>query len=143
VTLDMPLRNRTAQADAERALLEQRRLQVKLQNAKNQAVWEVDKAWSGVQQSRDQLDADQKLVTLARQVLEVLQQRSTLASVAVEEVITAQQNLAIAQGHVVKAHAIYAKALIEYEQVTGTLPERHNIEMSDAVNGEVHRVPRE
>ena len=95
VTLDMPLRNRTAQADAERALLEQRRLQVKPQNAKNQAVWDVNKAWSGVQQSRDQLETDQKLVTLSRQVLEMLRQRSTLASVAVEEVITAQQNLAI------------------------------------------------
>ena len=141
VTLDMPLRNRTAQADAERALLEQRRLQVKLQNARNQAVWDVNKAWSGVQQSRDQLEAGQKLVTLARQVLEMQQQKSTLASATVEEVITAQQNLAIAQGHVVKAHATYAKALIQYEQATGTLLERHNIEMSEAVNGEVHGVP--
>jgi outer membrane protein TolC len=141
VTLDMPLRNRTAQADAERALLEQRRLQVKLQDAKNQAVWDVNKAWSGVQQSRDQLDAVQKLVALARQVLEMQEEKSTLASATVEEVITAQQNLAIAQGHVVKAHATYAKALIQYEQATGTLLERNNIEMSDAVDGEVHRTP--
>jgi outer membrane protein len=37
-TVDMPIRNRTAQADATRALLEQRRLQMKLQDAKNQAV---------------------------------------------------------------------------------------------------------
>ena len=141
VTLDMPLRNRTAQADAERALLEQRRLQVKLQNAKNQAVWDVNKAWSGVQQSRDQLEADQKLVTLARQVLEMQQQKFTLASATVEEVITAQQNLAIAQGHAVSAHAAYAKALTQYEEVTGTLLERHNIEMSEAINGEVHGGP--
>ena len=141
VTLDMPLRNRTAQADAERALLEQRRLQVKLQDAKNQAVWDVNKTWSGVQQSRDQLDAVQKLVVLARQVLEMQQQKSTLASATVEDVITAQQNLAIAQGHVVKAHATYAKALIQYEQATGTLLERNNIEMSEAVNGEVHHAP--
>jgi len=141
VTLDMPLRNRTAQADAERALLEQRRLQVKLQDAKNQAVWDVNKAWSGVQQSRDQLDAVQKLVALARQVIEMQEEKSTLASATVEEVITAQQNLAIAQGHVVKAHATYAKALIQYEQATGTLLERNNIEMSDAVDGEVHRTP--
>jgi outer membrane protein TolC len=69
------------------------------------------------------------------------QKRFTLASVAAEDVITAQQNLAIAQGHVVRAHATYAKALIQYEQATGTLLERHNIEMSEAVNGEVHRVP--
>jgi len=50
-----------------------------------------------VQQARDQLEADQKLVTLARQVLEISRQRSSSASVAVEEVITAQQNLAIAK----------------------------------------------
>jgi outer membrane protein TolC len=80
-------------------------------------------------------------VTLARQVLEMQQQKSTLGFGAVEEVITAQQNLAIAQGHVVRAHATYAKALIQYEQATGTLLERHNIEMSEAVNGEVHGVP--
>ena len=141
ITLDMPLRNRTAQADAERALLEQRRLQVKLQDAKNMAVWAVNKAWTGVRQSRNQLDAVQKLVALARQVLEMQQEKFTRALCAVEEVITAQQNLAIAQGHVVRAHVAYAKALIQYEEVTGTLLERHNIEMSEAVNGEVRSVP--
>ncbi len=91
--------------------------------------------------SPDQLEAAQKLVTLARQVLEMQQERFTRASCAVEDVITAQQNLAIAQGHVVKAHVSYAKALIQYELATGTLLERHNIEMSEAINGEVHRVP--
>jgi len=43
----------------------------------------------------------------------------------------------------VRAHVTYAKALIQYEEVTGTLLERHNIEMSEAVNGEVHRAPIE
>jgi outer membrane protein TolC len=64
-----------------------------------------------------------------------------LASATVEDVITAQQNVAIAQGHVVRAHAIYAKALIQYEQATGTLLERNKIEMSEAVDAEVNRVP--
>ena len=141
VTLDMPLRNRTAQADAERALLEQRRLQVKLQNAKNQAVWDVSKAVSAVQQAQERFDVTLKLVMLARRVLEILQQRSTLASVAVEDVITAQRNLATAEDHVVKARVTYAKALVQYEQATGTILERNTIEMSEAVDGEVHRVP--
>jgi outer membrane protein TolC len=141
VTLDIPLRNRTGQADAERALLEQRRLQVKLQNAKNQAVWDVNKAWNGVNQSRDQLDATLKLVTLARQVLEMQQRKFTSASATVEDVITAQQNLGIAQGHVVRARTTYAKAFIQYEQATGTLLERNNIEMSEALSGEVHHAP--
>jgi len=112
-------------------------LQVKLQDAKNMAVWAVNKAWTGVQQSRNQLDSVQKLVALARKVLQMQQEKYTRALCAVEEVITAQQNLAIAQGHVGRARFAYAKVLIQYEEAPGTLLERHNIDMSEAVNGEV------
>ena len=110
VRLNLPIRNRTAQADAARALLEQRQLQTKLQNAKDYAVWDVSKAVSAVQQARDRLDAALKLVTLARQVHEMQHQKFTLALATVEDVITAQRNLAAAQSHVVIARAIYAKA---------------------------------
>ena len=137
VTLNMPVRNRTAQGDAARAQLEQRRLQLKLLDAKNQAVWDVNKAVSAVQQARDQFDAATKLVALTREVLEMQQQKFTLTSATVEDVITAQRNLAIAEGHIVKARAAYARTLIQYEQATGTLLERNNIEMSDAVDGDV------
>jgi outer membrane protein TolC len=139
VTLDLPIRNRTAQGDAARAELEQRRLQLKLLDAKNQAVWDVNKAVSAVQQAQDQFESTLKLAKLTRQVLEMQQQRFTLASATVEDVITAQRNLAVAEGHVVKARATYAKTLIQYEQATGTLMERNNIEMSEAVAGDVHR----
>ena len=137
----MPIRNCTAQADAARALLEQRQLLMKLQDAKNQALWDVSKAVSAVQQARDQLDATLKLMTLARQGLEMQHQKFTLALATVEEYIAAQQNLAIARGHVVKAHTAHAKALIRYQRATGTLLERNNIEMSEAVSGEAHGVP--
>jgi outer membrane protein len=141
VSLNIPIRNRTAQADAARSLLEQRQLQMKLQDAKNQAVWEVSKAVSAVHQARGQLDATLHLATVARQVLDMQQQKFTLASATVEDVITAQRNLATAEGNVVKVRATYAKALIQYEQATGTLLERKDIELSDAVDGEVHRAP--
>jgi len=41
----------------------------------------------------------------------------------------------------VTARAAYAKALIQYEQATGTLLERNNINLSEAVQGEVQRAP--
>jgi len=141
VQLGIPFRNRTYQADAARAVLEQRQLQMKLQDAKNQAVWDVSKAVSAVQQARSQLDATLKLAAVSRQVLEMQQQKFTLASATVEDVITAQRNLATAEGNVVKNRATYAKALIQYEQATGTLLDRNNISLSEAVDGEVHRVP--
>ena len=102
VQIGIPFRNRTAQADAARAVLEQRQLQMKLQDAKNQAVWDVSKAVSAVQQARTTLDATLKLATVSRQVLDMQQQKFTLASATVEDVITAQRNLATAEGNVVK-----------------------------------------
>jgi outer membrane protein TolC len=141
VSVGVPLRNRPAQADAARAVLEQRQLQMKLQDAKNQAVWDVSKAVSAVQQARATLDATLKLAAVSRQVLDMQQQKFTLASATVEDVITAQRNLATAEGNVVRDRAAYAKALIQFEQATGTLLDRNNIEMSEAVQGEVHRVP--
>jgi outer membrane protein TolC len=139
--LGIPIRNRTAQADAARAVLEQRQLQMKLQDAKNQAVWDVSKAVSAVEQARSTLDATLKLAAVSRQVLDMQQQKFTLASATVEEVITAQRNLATAEGNVVRDRAAYAKALIQYEQSTGTLLERNKIGLSDAVGGEVRRAP--
>jgi len=141
VSVGLPLRNRPAQADAARAVLEQRQLQMKLQDAKNQAVWDVSKAVSAVAQARATLDATLKLAAVSRQVLDMQQQKFTLGTATVEEVITAQQNLATAAGNVVRDRAAYAKALIQYEQATGTLLERNHIEMDEAVEGDVHRAP--
>ena len=141
VQLQFPLRNRVLQADAARALIEQRQLQMTLQQTKNQAVWDVAKAVSAVEQAKSQLDAATNLEAISRQVLGMQQQKFTLASATVEEVITAQTNLANAQGAVVTARAAYAKALIQYEQATGTLLDRNHIDLSEAVGAEVKRAP--
>ena len=58
------------------------------------------------------------------------QQKFTLAAATVEDVIAAQRNLATAEGNVVRDRAAYAKALIQFEQATGTLLDRNHIEMS-------------
>jgi outer membrane protein len=141
VTLDLPIRNRTAQADAARALLEQGRYQMRMQDAKNQAVWDVNKAMSAVDQAKDSLDATLKLVKIAHQVLELQQDKFTQAVIPAEDVITDQQNLSIAEGHVVRARAAYAKALIQYEEATGTLLDRHHIALSEAVDGDLQGLP--
>jgi hypothetical protein len=41
----------------------------------------------------------------------------------------------------VTARAAYSKALIDLEKATGTLLERNNINLSEAVQGEVQRAP--
>ena len=68
-------------------------------------------------------------------------QKLVLPSTDVEDAITAQHNLTAAQARVVDARATYAKALIQYEVATGTLLDRNNIALSDAVNGAAPQVP--
>ena len=137
--LNIPVGNRVAQADAARSLLEQRQLEMQLQQAQNQSVWDVSKAVSAVQQAKGQLDATLQLTELARQALDMEQQKFSFAAAKVEDVISAQRDLATAESTEVKARATYAKALIQFEQATGTILERNNIALSDAVRGQFHR----
>lgn len=141
VSLNIPIRNREAQADAARALLEQRQLQMSLQEAQNQAVWDVSKAVAAVQQARGQLDAAAKVSVLARQTLSMEHTKFTVGQATVQEVINAQGVLATAEGNQVKQEAAYAKALVQFEQATGTILKRNNIGLADAERGHVARRP--
>lgn len=141
VSLSIPIRNRVAQADTARALLEQRQLQMVMQQARNQAVWDVSKAVSAVEQARGQLEAANKVAALARQTLEMEHTKFTVGQATVQEVINSQGTLATAEGSVVKQEAAYAKALVQFEQATGTILKRNNIGIADAERGEVARRP--
>jgi outer membrane protein len=135
VRLEIPLRNRQAQADAARALLEQRQLEMKLRQARNQMVWDVSKAVALVHQAQGELEAAIKVATLARQTFDMTHDKFAAGRATVREVITAQTQLGTAENKVVQARAGYAKALIDFERATGTLLSRNNIELSDAVQG--------
>jgi outer membrane protein len=139
VSLQIPLRNRQAQADAARALLEQRQLEMKLRQSRNQMVWDVSKAVSLVHQDQGKLAEAIKVAALARQTYEMTHTKFTAGRATVREVITAQTQLGTAENEVVQARAGYAKALIDFEQATGTLLSRHHIELSNAVQGAVPR----
>jgi outer membrane protein len=139
VSLEIPIRNRQAQADAARALLEQRQLEMKLQQARNQMVWDVSKAVALVHQAQGKLEASIKVAALARQTYEMTHEKFTAGRATVREVITAQTQLGTAENEVVQARAGYAKALISFQQASGTLLSRHNIEISNAVQGTVPR----
>ncbi|HEV2499750.1 MAG TPA: TolC family protein [Terriglobia bacterium] len=141
IRLDVPIRNRQAEADAARALLEQRQLEMKLQQAKNQVVWDVSKDEALVHQAQGQLDAALKVSALARQNFDMEHTKFTVGQATVGEVIDSQSQLATAEGNEVKARAGYAKALISFEQATGTVLGRNHIELSDAMRGQVARRP--
>jgi outer membrane protein len=141
LSLSIPIRNRQEQADAARALLEERQRSMVLQQARNKAVWDVSKAVSAVEQAKGDLAAAQNVARLARQSQQGVQLKFRLGRTTVTEVIQAQSQLDTAQVSEVKARSDYAKALIQFEQATGTVLTRNNVELSDATRGKVARPP--
>jgi outer membrane protein TolC len=140
-TLQFPIRNRSAQADAARALLEQRQLEEQLQRQENQVEQDVRNAEIGVIQAKAQIDAAVKAVLLAQKTLDAEQKKFQLGESTVFLVIQAQRDLATAEGNEVKARSTYAKAITQFRQATGTILAVYHIELNDAVQGKVTRSP--
>jgi outer membrane protein TolC len=141
LTLTVPIKNRSAQADAVRALLEQRQLQTQMQKTKNQVSQEVRNAEISMIQARAQIEAAQKAVILAKQTLDAEQKKFQLGESTVFLVIQAQRDVVAAEVREVQARSLYAKALTEFAQATGTTLSKHKIELRDALQGSVTRVP--
>jgi outer membrane protein TolC len=140
-TLQFPILNRSAQADAARALLEQRQLEEQLQKQKNQVQQDVRSAQIGVLQAKAQIAAASKAVVLAQRTLEAEQKKFQLGESTVFLLIQAQRDLATAQGNEVKARSTYAKAITQFQQATGTILADYQIELNDAVEGRVAHSP--
>ena len=69
------------------------------------------------------------------------QKKFQLGESTVFQVIQTQRDLATAEGNEVKARTAYAQALTQFQQATGTILDRHHIEIADAKNGQVSRQP--
>ena len=141
VTLQIPLRNRAAQADMATALLQERQLRTQMQQQKNKVAQDVRSAEIAVTQAKAQIEAARKAVTLAQQTLDAEQKKFQLGESTVFLVIQAQRDLVTAQGTEALAHSAYAKALTLFYQATGTTLQKYGIELAEAKSGKVTRVP--
>lgn len=141
ITLQIPIRNRSAQADAARALLEERQLKAQQVKTRNTVIQEVRNADIAVIQARAQIQAAAKAVELARQTLDAEEKKFKLGESTVFLVIQAQRDLVAAEVREVEARSAYAKALTQFAQATGTTLDKHRIQLSDALEGKVARNP--
>jgi outer membrane protein len=140
-TLAMPIRNRAAQADAARALLEEHQLRTTIQQTLNTIDQDVRQAEIAVVQGRARIEAAQKAVDYARQQLEDEQKKFKVGESTVTLVIQMQNALTQAEGTLVTARASYATALTQFELATGTILQKNNVQLVEALTGHVNRVP--
>jgi outer membrane protein len=141
VTVNVPILNRTAQADQVRAELEYRQAQVRLQQLENQVRIEVRNAQFDVQQSRAGVEAAQAAVEFARQTLDAEQKKLQAGVSNPTAVLQDQANLTAVESNLVSAKASYEKAEVELDRSTGLLLEHSGIIMADAESGQVTHMP--
>jgi outer membrane protein TolC len=142
VNLNIPLRNRAAQADQVRSELEYRQAQLRIQQLKNQIVIEVRNALFSVKQNRARVVAAQKARDLAQKSFDIEQKKLALGASTSAQVLVAGRDLAVAESNLVAASTIYEKSRVELDRSVGATLERLNIDFHDAEVGELHQMPR-
>ena len=135
--LTIPVRNRAAQATQVRSELEYRQSQLRLQQLENQVRIEVRNAQFGLQQNRASVASAQAAVDLAKQSLDAEQKKYGLGASTSTLVLQYQSGLTSAEVTLVSAKAAYEKAQLELDRATGLLLDHANIEIADAVSGQV------
>ncbi len=135
VTLTMPLRNRSAQADSARAQFDERQLQVQYRQTENTIVINVRNAIIALQQDRSQVAAAEKARNLAQQTLDAEQKKYQLGSSTSYQVVLRSRDLTAAQGTALRAQANLAEALVNFNQAMGRTLEVQHITVAEAMRG--------
>jgi outer membrane protein len=141
LTLNIPLRNRQAQANQVRAELEYRQAQVRLHQLENQVRIEVRNAQFDVKQNRASVEAAQYAVDFARQTLDADQQKLKVGLTTTTAILQDASVLTTSESNLVSAKAAYEKSRIELDRATGLLLDHSSIDIAEATRGQVTRAP--
>ncbi|MGA2271246.1 MAG: TolC family protein [Bryobacteraceae bacterium] len=139
--LNIPLRNRTAQADRINGELVLRQQQLGLQRLENQVRVDVQNAQIGLQQARAQYQSAIKQRILQQETVDAEQKKLAVGASTTYNVILTQRDLVTAQSNEVTAMSAYAKAKVEVDRATGQTLYNDNISLAEAFKGVVSRPP--
>jgi len=141
LSLNIPIRNRAAQAQLASDELTYRQQQLVLQRLENQVRVDVQNAMIGVSQARAQHIAAQKAQVLQAQTLDAETKKLALGASTIYNQILAERDLVTAQSNMVTAEAAYARAKVELDRATGQILYNNNISLDEAQRGVVARPP--
>jgi len=139
--LNIPLRNRAAQAVQVRGELEYRQGQMALQQTENRVSIEVRYAQYGVEQNQASVAAAKAAVDYARQSLDAEQKKYQFGTSTTTAVLQTRSALATAESTLMSAMAAYEKSRVELDRAVGTLLDHNGISIDDAARGQVTHMP--
>lgn len=141
LTLNIPIRNRAAQAAQIRSELEYQQEQMALQQTENRVSIEVRNAQFGVEQNRASVASAQAAVDYAKQSLDAEQKKFQFGTSTTTAVLQNRSALATAESTLVSAMAAYEKSRVELDRAVGDTLDNAGVSIDDAAKGQVTRMP--
>jgi len=139
--LNIPLRNRAAQATQIRSELELQQAEMRLQQIENQISIEVRNAQFGVEQNRASVASAQAAVDYAKQSLDAEQKKYQFGTSTTTLVLQNRSALATAESTLMSAMAAYEKSRVELDRAVGVTLDHAGISIDEAAKGQVTRLP--
>jgi outer membrane protein TolC len=139
ISITIPIRNRSLQADNQRSQLVQRQIEMQVQLLKNAALLDVRNTYIALQQDRARVDAASKASELQKQTFEAEQKKYQLGASTVYQVILTQRDYVAAQGTELRALADLVEARANYERAVGKTLEVNHVTIADAEGGQIER----
>ncbi len=139
--LTVPIRNRTAQSEQARSVLEYRQAQMRLQQLYVQVRMQVINSQYALTNDRAQVQAAQASREYAFQSLDAEQRKLKLGASTTAAVLQQERNLAVAENNAITARATYAKDRAALSNILADTLDRYGISLADAVTGKVTQIP--
>ena len=141
VNVNIPLRNRTAQALQARALLEYRQAEMRLQQLYIQVRIQVINGQYALTNDRAAVQAALAAREYNFQSYQAEVKKLRLGASTTANVLQQERNLASAENNVISSEATYAKDRASLEQLLAETLDQYGIQLSDAVSGTVTKDP--
>ena len=141
VNINIPLRNRTAQADQARSQMELRQSQMRLQQLYTQIRIQVINGQYTLTNDRAQVMAAEASRTFAAQSLDAEQKKYKLGASTTANVLQQGRTLAISENTLISATAAYAKDRAALLQLLSNTLDKYSISLVGAATGEIGPSP--
>jgi outer membrane protein len=133
-SLTIPLSNRAAEADYDRALTDQRLAQSRLDVTAQGIALEVRNALTQVEMNRARIETAKTTRELAAQKLDAEQTKFNLGTSTLRFVLEEQRNVAQAETNEVQSIVNFTKSLVDLDKSMGMTLRRNNIEIEKTLN---------
>jgi outer membrane protein TolC len=139
--LTIPIRNRTAQADQARSLLEYRQSELRLEQLYTQIRMQIANAQFALTNDRAQVKASIAAEEYAKQSLDAENKKLHLGASTTANVLMQERNLATAENNLISANAAYAKDRAGLYQMLATTLQKYGINLDEATSGGIKAAP--